>query len=138
MTDDITSLRALAEKHPWTVRSAARMRQPLDGADAQALEGALCSTERERNEARAEVERQERHIKELQGKIDAEKSCCCSYDAPGDVCGVHSPALMDARAEVERLREVIRTIRARCVEMDDSDAVSETLDISSAALEDEP
>lgn len=44
----------------------------------------------------------------------------------------------DLRAEVERLREVIRTIRARCVEMDDSDAVSETLDISSAALEDEP
>lgn len=44
----------------------------------------------------------------------------------------------EARAEVERLREVIRTIRARCVEMDDSDAVSETLDISSAALEDEP
>ena len=42
------------------------------------------------------------------------------------------------RAEVKRLREVIRTIRARCVEMDDSDAVSETLDISSAALEDEP
>ena len=40
-----------------TVRSAARMRQPLDGADAQALEGALCSTERERDEARAEVER---------------------------------------------------------------------------------
>ena len=46
--------------------------------------------------------------------------------------------IADLRAEVERLREVIRTIRARCVEMDDSDAVSETLDISSAALEDEP
>ena len=58
MTSDlVTYLRALAEKHPWTVRSAARMRQPLDGADAQALEGALCSTERERDEARAEVER---------------------------------------------------------------------------------
>jgi hypothetical protein len=41
-------------------------------------------------------------------------------------------------AEVERLREVIRTIRARCVEMDDSDAVSETLDIASAVLEDTP
>lgn len=41
-------------------------------------------------------------------------------------------------AEVERLREVIRTIRARCVEMDDSDAVSETLDIASAALEGKP
>jgi hypothetical protein len=42
------------------------------------------------------------------------------------------------RAEVERLREVIRTIRARCVELDDSDAVSEVLDISSTALGDEP
>lgn len=41
-------------------------------------------------------------------------------------------------AEVERLREVIRTIRARCVELDDSDAVSETLDIATAVLEDEP
>ena len=41
-------------------------------------------------------------------------------------------------AEVERLREVIRTIRARCVELDDSDAVSEVLDISSTALGDEP
>jgi hypothetical protein len=45
--------------------------------------------------------------------------------------------LNEARAEVERLREVIRTIRARCVELDDSDAVSEVLDISSAALGDE-
>lgn len=42
------------------------------------------------------------------------------------------------RAEIERLREVIRTIRARCVELDDSDAVSETLDIATAVLEDEP
>jgi hypothetical protein len=41
-------------------------------------------------------------------------------------------------AEVERLREVIRTIRARCVELDDSDAVSEVLDISRTALGDEP
>lgn len=37
-------------------REAARRRQPLDGADAQALEGALASTERERDEARAQVE----------------------------------------------------------------------------------
>jgi hypothetical protein len=42
------------------------------------------------------------------------------------------------RADNERLREVIRTILARCVEMDDSDAVSETLDIASAALEGKP
>ena len=44
----------------------------------------------------------------------------------------------EARAENVRLREVIRTIRARCVELDDSDAVSETLDITSAALEGKP
>ena len=40
-----------------TVREAARRRIPLDGANAQALEGALSMTERERDEARAEVER---------------------------------------------------------------------------------
>ena len=94
MTDNfIDGLRALAEKHPRTVRSAARMRQPLDGADAYALEGALVLTEKERDEA---------------------------------------------QAKVESLREAIRTIRARCVELDDSDAVSATFDIANAALEDEP
>lgn len=41
-------------------------------------------------------------------------------------------------AEVERMREVIRTIRARCVELDDSDAVSATLDITSAVLDSKP
>lgn len=52
----------------------------------------------------AEVERQAQHIEELQAKIDAEKSCACSYDEPGDVCVTHSPALATARGEVERLR----------------------------------
>ena len=71
MTSDlVTYLRALAEKHPWTVRSAARMRQPLDGADAQALEGALCSTERERDEARAEVERLTRQRDEARAEVE--------------------------------------------------------------------
>lgn len=60
---------------------------------------------RERDEARAEVERQARHIEELREKIDAEGSCACSLDAPGDICAAHSPALMRARAEVERLRK---------------------------------
>lgn len=36
-----------------TVREACRLRQPLDGADAQALEHALAVTERQRDEARA-------------------------------------------------------------------------------------
>jgi hypothetical protein len=50
----------------------------------------------------------------------------------------HRAQIERLRAENERLREVIRTIRARCVELDDSDAVSETLDIATAVLEDEP
>jgi hypothetical protein len=55
----------------------------------------------------AEVARQARHIEELRSKIDAEKSCACSFDAPGDVCATHSPSLMEARSKVERLREVL-------------------------------
>lgn len=59
-----------------------------------------------------EVERQARHIDELQAKIDAERSCACSYDAPGDVCSWHSPALVKAQAEVERLRAELDDLRA--------------------------
>lgn len=55
---------------------------------------------------KAEVERQARHIEELQQKVDAEKSCACSYDEPGDVCHAHSPALAKALAEIERLRSI--------------------------------
>jgi len=46
--------------------------------------------------------------------------------------------IADLRSEVERLREIIRTIRARCVELDDGDAVSATLDITSAVLDSKP
>lgn len=45
------------DKECTTVRDAARRRQPLDGADAQALEGALAATERERDNARSELRR---------------------------------------------------------------------------------
>jgi hypothetical protein len=44
-------------QHRITVRKACRRRMPLDGTDAQALEHALTITERERDEALAEVER---------------------------------------------------------------------------------
>lgn len=40
-----------------TVREACRRRMPLDGTDAQALEHAITITERERDEARAELRR---------------------------------------------------------------------------------
>ena len=70
MSDNfIDGLRALAAKHPRTVRSAARMRQPLDGADAQALEGALTLAERDRDEARAEVERLREALREWDALI---------------------------------------------------------------------
>lgn len=52
----------------------------------------------------AEVERQARHIEELREKIDAERSCACSFDSPSDVCAAHSPALTRALAENARLR----------------------------------
>jgi len=64
----------------------------------------------------AEVERQARHIEGLREKIDAERSCACSFDAPGDVCAAHSPALMRARAEVERLRAENARLRAQVSE----------------------
>ena len=60
----------------------------------------------------SEIERQSQHIDELKQKIDAEKSCACSYDAPGDVCSWHSPALAKAQAEVERLRVENSRLRA--------------------------
>jgi len=41
-------------------REAARLRRSIDGADAQALEGALSATERERDEARAQLKRLQR------------------------------------------------------------------------------
>lgn len=107
MTSDlVTYLRALAEKHPWTVRSAARMRQPLDGADAQALEGALCSTERERDEARAGIERLRKDLRQgfpiryetsagclcpAGANMNCHNSFCPRRDPPGVTCGGGKP-----------------------------------------------
>lgn len=45
----------LCPSKPPSAREAARMRWPLDGADAQALEAALILTERERDEFKAEA-----------------------------------------------------------------------------------
>jgi len=80
---------------------------------------------RERDEALAEVEklcaeneRQAQHIEVLKRKIDAEKSCACSYDQPGDVCAAHSPALAAARAENERLREERDALRKIILDAD--------------------
>lgn len=101
MSDDIV-MRLRASSLAWRVSL-----MPEAADEIERLRSALDTAIRERNEARAEIERQARHIEELREKIDAEGSCACSLDAPGDICAAHSPALMRARAEVERLREVL-------------------------------
>jgi hypothetical protein len=53
-----------------TVRQAARERQPLDGADAQALEGALAITERERDAAEEVATRQRDRAKQAERERD--------------------------------------------------------------------
>lgn len=52
----------LVGSEPTTARGAARARRPLDGADAQALEGALAMTEQERDAAIAERDRLRREL----------------------------------------------------------------------------
>ena len=87
----------------WPVTITVEEATALQAALKQ-LQTALDAVVRERDDLLAEVERQARHIEELQQKLDAEKSCACSYDAPGDVCAAHSPTLAEERAKVERLR----------------------------------
>lgn len=78
---------------PPTVREAARRRQPLDGADAQALEGALSLTERERDAAlsretklREVIRRYGRHDDgnytdhECREYRDGPDTCDCGFD----------------------------------------------------------
>lgn len=52
-----------------TVRAAARDKRPLDGADAQALEGALSMTERELSDARADVDRLTRELSTTRSRL---------------------------------------------------------------------
>lgn len=52
-----------------TVREAARRRMPLDGSDAQALEGALAMTESERDVAIAERDRLRRELEALRDRV---------------------------------------------------------------------
>lgn len=55
---------------PNGLRRAARDRMPLGGRDAQALEGALAMTERERDEARAEIARLKSEAKDDEEALD--------------------------------------------------------------------
>ena len=43
----------------------------------------------------------------LDQKLAGIETCACSYDAPGDVCAHHSPALMAAEAQLKAAREAL-------------------------------
>lgn len=58
---------------------------------------------------RTESDRLNDHIEVLKAKIP-DTDCACGYDAPDDVCLVHSPALDAARAEIERLKGEMREL----------------------------
>lgn len=64
------------------VRDACKRRMPLDGSDAQALEHALTMTERERDEARAEVKRLREECNRMSVDLAVartERRCCVSW-----------------------------------------------------------
>lgn len=87
---------------------------PTDAMHAPSCGLAIRDAVEELRLMRAENKRQALHIEYLQAKIDADRSCACSYDAPSDVCAVHSPLLMQARAEIERLRADLATQQGCC------------------------
>jgi hypothetical protein len=64
---------------------------------------------------REEAESGDEMYEALQVKFEGcphhhDSPCACSYDAPGDVCSVHSPALRKAEAENAKLREALRPV----------------------------
>jgi hypothetical protein len=65
--------------------------------------------------ALAEITEANAQVDALSAKVDTlspHGTCACSYDAPGDVCAHHSPALTAALAEIDRLREALKTADA--------------------------
>jgi len=100
-----------------TVREACRRRMPLDGTDAQALEHAITITERERDEARAEVARLRNAVREKERlELEAVREL---DEARAEVARLGAALtqetrlslrtqrqLDEARAEVERLRSL--------------------------------
>ncbi len=51
----------------------------------------------------ARVSELEKHVEELQAKINPETDCCCSYDEPGQVCAVHSPRVSELERQLAEL-----------------------------------
>jgi len=79
----------MSDKERIGIREACRRRMPLGGASARALEHALTITERERNEAKAEVERlwewlEPKTLCPCCGCIPCSESCTFKADYPAE------------------------------------------------------
>lgn len=85
----------MIQSDEWRVRAEmAEKRCDEHEARIALLKGCCADMEYWQDQAKALRE----HVELLQQKIDPETSCACAYDAPDDVCAVHSP-------HVARLRE---------------------------------
>lgn len=94
---------------PNGLRRAARDRMPLGGRDAQALEGALAMTERERDEARAEIARLKSEAKDDEEAL-AHYRTLTYRDGEADQL---QRDLSAAFTEIETLKTEIERLEAR-------------------------
>ena len=113
-TDLIAALRLPIHgaQQEWTCRKAAHALAALtierDASNKLAVQAFA------KAEALAgEVERWEKNHEALQDKIDCMKSCGCAYDAAGDICGHHSPKLLAAEAERDRMKAALQQIASQ-------------------------
>lgn len=107
---------AQGENRPMTVRAAARHHHPLDGADAQALEGALQQVERELLETREELavlksarRRAEDQVEQFSGELQ-ELSVFLSKRLSGEV-GPGQRSVHEAIRVIEVLQDSLREAR---------------------------
>lgn len=78
---------------------------------AERLEDTLEATESSLAEAQANSAADDLQIEALKRKIDAlapHGTCACSWDAPGETCLHHSPALAEAQLRIAGLEEALK------------------------------
>lgn len=98
---DTASKPQLCPGKPPSARQAARMRWPLDGTDAQALEGALTLTEKERDDAKAERDLAKSLHDVAVSQRDASEWLLREVEHDRDAARRERD---EARAEIQRLR----------------------------------
>jgi hypothetical protein len=94
--------RALSVRSMMTIREAARLRRPLDGTDAQALEGAVSQVERELEALQDSAEWMTRDRDTLRAALSEALSALRVIGA-----NRHAPETPAQRAAVDELERVI-------------------------------